>query len=398
MKKDLDMSTRKNILKKLVTEYRIATRKQKSQILDDYVKLTGHNRKYVIAELNKPNILKPKLIKKKPGYRGKYNDIEKPLEFFWKIFNYPCGQRLQSILKTETRRIVKFGDIKLTENQISKMEQIGSATIDRKLKARKKMEKSKLYSATKPGYMLKSQIPIKTNGWNDRAIGFSEVDLVVHCGTKPNGQYINTLSFVDVCTGWWEGVGVMGKSALVVNNGIEQIRNRIPFKIKGIDSDNGSEFINELLFKYCKSKDICFTRGRSGRKNDNCHVEQKNWTHVRKLLGYKRFDTNGELELINSIYELFRLYFNFFQPTYKLELKVYNDSKRIRKYEKDLKTPYQRLLESKDIKKADKSKLISFYETLNPVNLKKQIDKYLNVLAIFNSKKHELKQKVANLN
>jgi hypothetical protein len=297
---------------------------------------------------------------------------------------------LTFILKKETKRAVEFGEIKLTAEQIEKLEKVSSATIDRKLVKKKKEAKSKLYTMTKPGYMLKSEIEVKPNSWNDRKIGFAEIDLVAHCGSSACGQFINTLSFVDVKTGWWEGFAVMGKSAIVVNHAIEQIRKRLPFKLKGIDSDNGSEFINEMVNTYCKKLDILFTRGRSGRKNDNCHVEEKNWTHVRKILGYKRFDTNGELKLINDLYEILRLYYNFFLPTYKLESKTYNNSKRQRTYEKELKTPYKRILESDDISTQTKEKLTAVYNSLNPFDLKRKIDKLLFVLGEFNSRKSDL--------
>jgi len=399
MSKELDMNTRRNVLKKLAKEYSKANKVEKTKILDKYIQITGHNRKYIITELNNPNLLKPRLSINSKKHEGRYKGIEKVLEKIWNIFGCQCGQRLESTLKSEIRRLSNFKEISVSEEEIKKLETISSATIDRKLASAKKESGNKLYCTTKPGYLLKSQIEIRLNDWDQSKIGYAEIDLVAHCGSSTHGQYVNSLSFVDVASGWWEGEAVMGKSALVVKNGLDKINRRLPFKLMGIDSDNGSEFINEFLFQYCGENKMQFTRGRPGQKNDNCYVEQKNWTHVRKLLGYKRFDINGELDLINSLYrnEL-RLYYNFFQPSYKLESKTWNHSKRKRKYEKKLKTPYQRLLESGNISEPQKEILRKIYNNLNPAELKRKIDKILFVLGELNNKKYELKTIVAAQN
>ena len=386
--KGIDMATRKIMLRSFYKRYQKAKKHEKTKMLDEFITNTKHNRKYIIGQLNDPDLLKPKIkIKKERKYP--YDCIQKPLETLWKIFDFPCGQRLKPLLEFETERLVKFKELNINPNQIELLKNISSATIDRRLEKKRQDKEHKRFCSTKPGFLLKSQIPIRLNDWKDCSIGFAEIDLVSHCGHNASGHFGHSLSFVDVASGWWEGQAVMGKSMIAVNDALDKIKNRLPFTLKGIDSDNGSEFINAHLFKYCQDNDIQFTRSRPGQKNDNAFVEQKNWTHVRQVIGYERYDTEEELQVINQLYlcEL-RLYKNFFQTTYKLEKKHWEGSKRERSYEKQLKTPYQRILESKDISEESKVKLKKIYENLNPADLKRRIDKALLRLNKINNNKN----------
>lgn len=228
-------------------------------------------------------------------------------------------------------------------------------------------------TTTKPGTLLKHQIPIHVfTKWSDRKPGFGEIDLVANCGPSARGHFAYTLDFIDLDTNWNECVACLGKGQHAVHAGLKIIRGRLPFKLLGIDSDNGEEFINWHLYHWCKDEHINFTRGREYRKNDQAHVEEKNWSVVRRYTGYKRFDTQEQVDLLNKLYETLRLYFNFFQATLRLERKERINGKVKRIYLK-AKTPYQRVLEHKDIPEKNKQKLREQYKTLNPAKLLRQI-------------------------
>lgn len=226
----------------------------------------------------------------------------------------------------------------------------------------------------KPGYLLKQKIPIRLTQWDTGVVGYVEIDFVVHCGASVLGEYVNTLSTTEISSGWWEGEAIMGRSQEHSFWALKEIRKRTSFDWKGIDSDNGPEFINQILYNYCQREKLEFTRSREYKKNDNAYIEQKNWTHVRKVFGYLRYDTYEEMAIMNDLYhnEL-RLYKNFFQPVMKLKSKERVGGKVKRKYEAS-KTPYQRLMESGQIRDEVKDELKGIYLSLNPAELKRNID------------------------
>ena len=226
----------------------------------------------------------------------------------------------------------------------------------------------------KPGYLLKQKIPIRLTQWDTGVVGYVEIDFVVHCGASVLGEYVNTLSTTEISSGWWEGEAIMGRSQEHSFWALQEIRKRTSFDWKGIDSDNGPEFINQILYNYCQREKLEFTRSREYKKNDNAYIEQKNWTHVRKVFGYLRYDTYEEMAIMNDLYhnEL-RLYKNFFQPVMKLKSKERVGGKVKRKYEAS-KTPYQRLMESGQIRDEVKDELKGIYLSLNPAELKRNID------------------------
>ena len=261
------------------------------------------------------------------------------------------------------------------------MKRISSATIDRKLKhQRELLHLSRSRGRPKPGSLLKQKIPIKLTEWDTSKVGYMEVDLVVHCGSSTLGEYINTVSSTEVSSGWWEGEAIMGKSQEHSFWALKEIRERTPFEWKGLDSDNGSEFINQILYKYCDREKLEFTRSRPHRKNDNAYIEQKNWTHVRKVLGYLRYDTPEELMIMNDLYhhEL-RLYKNFFQPVMKLVSKERIGGRIKRKYGVP-HTPYQSLMESGQVSTEAREELKGIYLSLNPAELKRSIEAKLDKL------------------
>jgi len=365
---------------KLREKYLKASKKEKSELLDEYIKNTGHNRKYVIAILNSATFWSNINKSRKPRKRRYGTEVEAPLIKLWGIFGFPCGQRLKPCITEELERLRSFGEINISDELANKLKKISPATIDRRLARPRKAEMNRRFTTTKPGSLLKKKIPIRLTDWDTSRIGFLETDLVAHCGASAFGEYGNTVSLTEIATGWWEGEAIIGKGQRATLAALKKMRSRTPFAWQGLDSDNGSEFINYFLWDYCKEQELEFTRSRANKKNDNTYVEQKNWTHVRKIFGYFRYDTKKELDIINNLYcnEL-RFYKNFFQPVMKLVKKVRYGSKKYRKYE-PAKTPYKRLMDSNQIDKKTKTQLKSLHETLNPAALKRHIDNKLYLL------------------
>jgi len=267
-------------------------------------------------------------------------------------------------------------------NAVTEMElrSMSASTIDRRLRPWRRLGGRRPLSTTKPGSLLKSSIPIRTFAdWTEERPGFLEMDLVAHCGDSAEGFYLTTLCAVDVATGWSECVGVWGKGQHRVGGAIHRMRQLLPFALLGLDSDNGGEFINQYLYDYCRREGITFTRSRSYKKNDSCHVEQKNWSVVRRLVGYDRYRSHGALESLNLAYAVLRHYVNFFQPTMKLVKKTRNGAK-VHKIYDTAKTPYQRLLESGTLTPAKRTELAAIYRGLNPVLLWRQLNDNLEKL------------------
>jgi len=248
------------------------------------------------------------------------------------------------------------------------------ATIDRCLKPVRFAERGHGLSTTKPGSLLKKAIPVRTFAdWDDARPGFVEVDLVAHCADSAEGQFIHTLTTTDISTGWTDCEAVLHRSQLLVFQAIQHMRQRLPFPLLGLDSDNGGEFINDILYRYCLEEQITFTRSRPYKKNDQAHVEQKNWSVVRHVIGYDRYQSQEELDLLNSIYEDLRLYVNFFQPVLKLLGKQQVGKKTVKRYD-EAATPYRRVLRSEQVNPAAKARLCHQYIQLNPVRLRNDID------------------------
>lgn len=374
------MHARQEYLKVLRERYvKAQSRKEKSLLLDEYCCNTGQSRKYVIRSIQQradPRLKQGK--KRKEVYGG---EVKAGLAQLWEVFDYACGQRLKPILETEVERLRSFGELKVSDDVALKLRGMSSATIDRKLKhQREVLHILRSKGRPKPGSLLKQKIPIRLTEWDTSKVGYVEMDLVVHCGSSTLGEYINTLSTTEVSSGWWEGEAIMGKSQQETFGALKRIRIRTPFEWNGLDSDNGSEFINDMLYNYCRREKLEFTRSRPNRKNDNAYIEQKNWTHVRKTLGYLRYDTFDELNIINDLYRGdLRLYKNFFQPVMKLVSKERIGGRVKRKYDVP-RSPYQRLLESAQVSEKTKRELEAIHHSLNPAQLKRSIDAKLDKL------------------
>lgn len=371
----MSMEAREQYFKVLRKRYWAAEgKKEKSRILDQYCDNTGQNRKYVITKmLSDP---RPKLKVKRKGKPVKYGgEVTAVLVDLWKIFDHPCGERLKPVIETEVERLRRLEEIQCSDETAQKLKEISSATIDRKLRREKELsDRLRVKGNPRPGDQLKRKIAIRLTEWDVSQVGNIEVDLVFHCGESPSGEFLNTVSTTDIYSGWWDGLAIMGKSQDATFQAIKKIRENNPFEWEVLDSDNGSEFINDVLYKYCCREGIEFTRSRPGRKNDNAYIEEKNWTHVRKVVGYLRYDTPSEQVIINNLYQQeLSLYKNFFQPVIKLIRKERDGGKIKRKYDK-AKTPYQRLMESGQLSEEAELQLEATYLSLNPAELKRRID------------------------
>jgi len=414
----LTMKEKQAVTKQLALEYKRAGKQAKGKILDTVIQLTGYNRSYaarVLRERAKPRVLgkgrkgkvaitlvedeRTKRKKRSRRRKRKYDkDVFVALRKVWVICNCICGKRLGPYLPEIIPVLERFEELEISQEVRHKLLEISPATIDRLLSAVKKQYRLKARTTTKPGTLLKHQIPIRTfSEWNEKRPGFVEIDLVSHNGGDPRGDYAQTLDMTDVCTAWTETEAVKNKAQVWVFAGLEKAAERFPFQIKGIDSDNGSEFINDHLFRYCSENEITFTRSRPYRKNDNCFVEQKNYSVVRKAVGYRRYDTEEELAALNELYATLRLYTNFFQPVMKLTEKMRIGSKVKKKYDR-ARTPFQRVLDSDFVPKEAKEALREEYAKLNPMNLQREISKLQDRLDALSRAKNGAKQKELNTN
>lgn len=372
----LTMKERKAVTREIALRYQKTNKKCKSMILNEFTALTGYNRAYAsyllsnhgkrIKIIKKTTVVVDVKRKVKRQRESPYVLVKKHLTKIWQILGYPCGKRLKPILAEAVTKLKSFKEIYLDREIEDKLSRISASTIDRLLKQEKKKYELKGRAKTKPGTLLKSQIPIRTfSQWDEGRVGFLEMDLVGHEGGDPKGEFIQSLTATDICTGWTEIHALRNKAQKWVFEAIEDMRERLPFPLLGIDSDNGAEFINSHLYHYCIENRITFTRSRKCRKNDNCYVEQKNYSVVRKYVGYFRYDREKELLVLKDLYRHLRLYINFFQPVMKQVSKVRIGSKLIKKYD-TAKTPYQRVLQANDIGDDIKEKLIEEYKRLKP--------------------------------
>lgn len=408
----LDMRQKKAVTKELMKRYNRATKKKKTIMLDEFCATTGYNRSYAswLLKIKKPKVLgyvktggktikfvaeDKKRGKKKKGRPRIYTyDVFLALRKIWTVFDCICGKRLAPFMAEATRKLEKHGELDITAIVRKKLKSMSASTIDRMLKKEKKRFKlGKGRSGTKPGTLLKKSIPIRTFAdWDDAVPGFAECDLVAHDGGNSSGDFAQSLNFTDIATCWDVTAAAKNKAQVNVFEALEAIIARFPFEVKGIDSDNGSEFINAHLLGYCTDNKITFTRSRAHKKNDSCFVEQKNYSVVRRNVGYLRHDTEEELKVLNELYIYLDDYVNFFQPVLKLVLKVRDGSRVTKKYDR-ARTPFRRVLESKYIDDKIKARLRRRYDSLNPADLKRKITKFQDRLLKLNL----LKQKKERL-
>jgi len=369
--------SKKEYRKALGLRYQKASRKQKSQILNEVCANLGFNRKYAVRWLRNWKPTRRRKPKHKPGPKPQYQhpDFLKALKEIWVAANLICSKRLKAAIPDwigPYQQLYGF----LPQEILGKLLRISPSAIDQTLKPIRALYRGKGRCTTEPGLLLKHHIPIKTNQWDESRPGFLETDTVAHCGTTVEGLYAVTTNTVDIATNWSEQRATYGKGFRDIADKIKDIEKSLPFALLGFDCDNGKEFLNNFLMNYFlgRKSPIQFTRSREYQKNDNAHVEGKNYTHVRQWLGYRRFEDPKIVALLNDLYKTeWRLYHNFFIPSTKLQAKERVASKTIKHHDKP-KTPYQRILESKHILKQTKDKLKAIFNPLNPFKLKKTID------------------------
>lgn len=363
--------SKRELLAAIRPRYLRANKTEKTLILDEFCAATGYHRKHAIRLLKHgPPAKKLKKLGRSKIYQG---EVVSALIRIWEVCGRICSRRLHPYLPEIVQVLEQHQELILAAEVKHLICQISRASIDRCLKPAR-FEHRRGLSTTKPGTLLKKAIPVRTfTPWDEERPGFEEIDLVAHCGETTAGQYLNTLTVTDLATGWTECLAVQQKSQHQVTEAIRELRTRLPFPLLGIDSDNGSEFINDLLYNYCQNEHITFTRSRPYRKNDQAHVEQKNWSVVRNVVGYDRLETDVDWLLLKAIYTDLRLFVNFFQPVLKLVGKDRVGEKVIKRYD-TATTPYQRVLDSPYVSKNIKTYLSLQYVLLNPVTLKFRID------------------------
>lgn len=385
--------TKREYLRSIHERYRRARRAEKTAMLEQFCKVCGYNRKYAIWLLKCP-LSQPKASRRRTKRSLTYNKAAiTTLAKIWEASGYLCSQRLKAAVPQWLPWVKKHFDI--SQELEKQLLAISARQMDRRLLPHKHAAKRRLYGTTRPGSLLKHMIPVKTEHWDVTLPGYLEIDLVSHSGASAAGEFVYTLDCVDIATGWVERQAVMGKGQLGVVEALRQIEQRLPFRLRGIDSDNGSEFINAHLFNFCqqrpKDQSVQFTRSRPYKKDDNAHVEQKNWTHVRKLLGWQRYDTAEALEMINTLYQKLRIFQNLFQPSMKLSRKIRKGSRVMRRYDQPA-TPLERMLESAE-KTSQLQALKSMAKNTDPFELSRHIDRQLDCLYNLKAEQSPLREK-----
>lgn len=370
----MTMSTKKEVLREHLSRYLKVSREEKKKILDSLTDTLGMHRKAVNRALKREQMRDSFWQGKKPGRKVIYGpDVTPALKEVWEIGGEICAERLHPMTNEYVRILERDQMWHYGSEVTGKLRKMSLATIKRRIGKFQRIKAGGGYSTTKPSD-LKEIIPIRTGPWDNPHPGYGEIDTVVHCGSSLLGNMAYTVNFTDITTTWIESAAQINKGQERTLKSIKAIRSRLPFPLKGLDPDTGSEFINWHTKGWCDQEKIELTRSRPNHRNDNAHVEQKNYAGVRKFLGYSRIETQAAVRLMNQLYSgPLRLYLNFFQPSMKCVKKIRIGSKYVRKYNNP-KTPFQRVLNHKKVDQAVKDELAKTYETLNPLKLKREID------------------------
>jgi hypothetical protein len=387
------MHARKQYFAEVRKEYSKADDSGRSRLLDEAQKRTGYNRKYLIRILNREiaaERVKPKRRRRPRKYGAA---VVTALVEIWDMFEQPCGQRLAPILREHVDRLRRLGELCCTDVVAGQLKQISPSTIDRLLRREKRVRVLRRNRNPSMHRLIYQKVPVKVAAeWDTAEIGNVQVDFVAHCGRSTGGNYIHTISAVDIATNWWEGEAITVRSQCATKDGLNKMRPRFPFRVRELHPDNDSALVNDLLLDWCREQRIQLSRSRPYKKNDNAWVEQKNWTHVRKVVGYRRFDNTTELRLLNEIYAVLRLYKNFFLPTIKLASKTRVKGRIKRTYDQPC-TPYHRVLESPQIQRKIKQQLKTLYDALNPAELQRRLQHLRNQLEQVSAGKSDIVQK-----
>jgi len=375
----MDLQMRNTLKEATWKRYRKAKKPMKTKILDELCVVTGYHRQYAIAQLNQMGDREARLPRTARARPRHYTqDVLNVIEKVWEEAGYPWSVRLKGILKLWLPWIRRR--YALTPRQEAKILQVGARTIDRYLASKKRDLRKRLYGRTKPGTLLRHQIPIKCESWNEVTAGHLELDTVSHGGENAEGLFAYTLNLTDIASTWVETRSVLGKGEAGILAAFRQMKAGLPFPVQSIDSDNGGEFINHHLYESCQQERIGFTRSRPYKKDDNAHIEQKNWTHVRKIIGWDRYETPEAVQAMNDLYtQELRLYMNLFQPSVKLQERVRKGSRKTRRYDGPL-TALDRLLQlpNADLRKLEP--LVLLRARLDPFALAAAIRRKLDRL------------------
>jgi len=372
MKKSMSLSARIELLNSMRERYREISWQEKRKLVDGFMLSTGYSRKYAITQLNRTQVRS--LSSKSRQSHKQYDEaVRQALTTLWYAANQICSKRLVPFLPELVPILEQRGYLQLPTPIREQLLNISASTVDRLLKKERRRSR-KSVSTTRAGNLLKRQIPIRTFAdWNENVPGFMEIDLVAHCGGNVSRAYLNTLVLTDIATGWIECIPLLNKSGANVISALRLAKALLPFPLLGIDSDNGTEFINYDLLNFCKEEKITFTRSRSYKKNDQAHVEQKNGSVVRRLVGYDRFEGYEAWQALSKLYRVLRLYVNYFQPSLKLIFKERRGARVTKKYDK-AQTPYQRTLGSASLTGKKEGLLTLYYRGLDPVDLLKSME------------------------
>ncbi len=375
----MSFRAKRELLLQVSPRYHVASYHQKSIILDEFIAATGYARKYAIRLLTRPTPPPTSAIARPRA--GRYGlAVQEALQVAWAAANGICGKRLVPFLPELVASLERHGHLQLTEAVRDQLLTLSPATADRLLRPAREAQSPRSLATTKPGALLKRQIPIRTFAdWDEAQPGFVEADLVAHCGQRAEGAFLHTLVLTDVATGWTECLPLLHRSQHAVIQALNRARQLLPFPLLGLDTDNGGEFLNEELLAYCRRERITFTRGRAYRKNDQCFVEQKNGVVVRQLVGYDRFEGEAAYRQLTEVYRAVRFYINFFQPSMKLQEKQRDGSRTRRRYD-PAQTPYRRLVATKLLTPETHQRLAALAHTLDPVRLLQQIETLLDAL------------------
>lgn len=363
--------SRQDYLEAIAPRYRRAGRKNKKQILDEFCQVCGYHRKHAIRLLNR----KSSKAADRRGRPARYGKAEhKVLERIWLIGNRPCSIRLKAMLR-EWLPFYQQRYGQLNPLTLQNLQQISKNSIDRLLKPTRKRYGARGRCGTRPGSQLFHKIPVKVSHWDVSEPGFMQADTVAHSGASLEGSFVWSLTLTDIYSGWTENRATWNKGSEGVMEQLRDIEEHLPFCIRGFHSDNGSEFLNHHIYGYYvkRREPVSLSRGRPRHGNDQAYVEQKNWSHVRLLLGYQRIDQSDLIPAINRLYKAWALFNNFFCTNLKLEAKTKVGSRYSKRYDTP-RTPYQRLMESDHQTEPQKTYLTETYCNLNPFNLKRQID------------------------
>lgn len=364
------MGARREVLSAVAERYWSAGRVEKGRILDALCRTTGWHRKHAVRALRRRAVETPTPRERKRRYGATIKDA---LTALWEASDHVCGKRLVVMIPTLMPALARHGRLQFGEDEQAQLLAVSAATIDRMLGEVKlaaaggRRRRAGFYSA------IRREVPIRTfNDWKDPPPGFCEVDMVAHGGTSVTGSFIQTLTMVDVATGWTECLPLVNRDGSLIAEAIKRAQSLFPWLLRGVDFDNDSAFMNEVVIPWCREQKLEVTRSRAYRKNDQAFVEQKNGAVVRRLMGYGRFDGAETARVMARLYAAARLYVNFFQPSFKLKEKRREGAKVIKRYH-DPCTPYERALAHPMVAEAVKERLRAQYRTLDPVALLAEI-------------------------